>query len=62
MKRIISTCTVEKIKSENVMNKIGMIKKGYFKNPELSNSPDLSQCVLYEIKKPLKPDLKSINL
>ncbi|MBK21003.1 MAG: GNAT family N-acetyltransferase [Flavobacteriales bacterium] len=62
LKRIISTCTVENIKSENVMNKIGMIKRGYFKHPELSNSHDLSQCVLYEIKKPLKPDLKSINL
>jgi len=40
------------------MNKIGIIKRGYFKHPELSKSPNLSQCVLYEIKKPLKPDLK----
>lgn len=51
LERIIATCTIGNIKSENVMKKIGMIKKGHFFHPELSKYPNLEECVWYEIKK-----------
>lgn len=53
LERIISTCTIGNKKSENIMKKIGMIKKGYFRHPKLSNYPDLEECVWYEIENKL---------
>ena len=49
LKKIISTCTITNIKSENIMKKIGMIKKGEFNHPNLIGSPHLEKCVWYEI-------------
>ena len=48
--RVISTCTVNNIKSENVMKKIGMKKKGEFNHPRLSEFPDFEKCIWYEIE------------
>ncbi|GAA0874566.1 GNAT family N-acetyltransferase [Wandonia haliotis] len=50
LKRIISTCTVRNTRSENVMKKIGMNKKGEFNHPRLSDYPDFEKCVWYEFR------------
>lgn len=50
LKRVISTCTIHNTKSENVMKKIGMIKKGEFDHPKLSDYPEFKKCVWYEIR------------
>lgn len=47
---IISTCTIDNSKSESVMKKIGMHKKGVFKHPKLKDYPAYEKCVWYEIK------------
>ncbi len=47
--KIISVCTVENTKSENVMKKIGMTKIGEFNHPELVNYPDYEKHFCYEI-------------
>jgi RimJ/RimL family protein N-acetyltransferase len=49
LKRVISTCTLKNRKSENVMKKIGMIKKGEFNHPELKDYPKFEKCIWYEI-------------
>jgi RimJ/RimL family protein N-acetyltransferase len=49
LERVISTCTISNTNSENVMRKIGMAKKGAFKHPELSEYPNVEQCIWYEI-------------
>ena len=49
--RIISVCTIKNKKSENVMEKIGMTKKGEFNHPELTNHPEYEKHYCYEIKK-----------
>ena len=50
IKRVISTCTSNNSKSENVMKKIGMIKKGEFNHPKLKDYPEYEKCIWYEIK------------
>jgi len=49
IKRIISTCTVNNNRSENVMQKIGMSKKGSFNHPKLKEYPEYEKCIWYEI-------------
>lgn len=49
--KIISVCTIKNHKSENVMKKLGMTKKGTFNHPELTDHPELEQHVCYEIIK-----------
>jgi len=51
MNKIFSICTLKNSKSENVMKKIGMIKKGEFNHPELKEYPEYERCLWYEIKK-----------
>ena len=51
IEKVISTCSQNNIKSENVMKKIGMIKKGEFNHPKLKNHPSIEKYVCYEIKK-----------
>ena len=50
IERVISTCTVKNTKSESVMKKIGMTRKGEFNHPKLSNHPDYEKCIWYEIE------------
>ena len=50
LERVISTCTLNNAKSENVMKKIGMIRKGEFYHPKLKDYPAYEKCVWYEIK------------
>ena len=52
LKKIIATCTLNNTKSEHVMRKIGLVKKGRFKHPKLSNYPKLETCLWYEIINP----------
>ena len=49
--KIISTCTQQNKNSENVMKKIGMIKQGNFKHPNLKAYPKYENCIWYEIKR-----------
>ena len=46
---LISTCTRTNTRSEKVMKKIGMVKKGNFKHPKLSQYPELEECICYGI-------------
>lgn len=48
---IISTCTVENIRSEKVMKKLGMMKIGTFNHPQLKKHPQYEKCVCYRINK-----------
>jgi len=49
---LIAVCTIHNQKSENVMKKIGMTKRGEFNHPELINHPDYVQHLCYDIKNP----------
>ena len=49
--KIIAVCTIKNGKSENVMKKIGMTKKGAFNHPELRNHPKYEKHFCYEIIK-----------
>ena len=49
--KVFAICTVKNGKSENVMKKIGMIRKGEFNHPELREFPEFEKCLCYEIKK-----------
>jgi len=51
IKKIISVCTIQNNKSENVMQKIGMTKKGSFNHPELIGYPEYEKHFCYEIIK-----------
>jgi len=51
MNKIFSICTLNNSKSENVMKKIGMIKKGEFNHPELIDYPEYEKNNWYEIIK-----------
>ncbi|WP_445385872.1 GNAT family N-acetyltransferase [Robiginitalea sp. IMCC44478] len=44
---IIAVCPVKNLRSENVMKKIGMEKRGTFSHPGLKDYPDLENCVCY---------------
>ena len=48
--KIVSTCTIRNIRSENVMKKIGLVKKGEFNHPNLSDYPEYEKCIWYEIE------------
>ncbi len=48
--KIISVCTINNIKSENVMKKVGMTKIGTFNHPDMSEHPDFEKHNCYEIK------------
>lgn len=50
MNKIFSICTINNRKSENVMKKIGMTKKGEFTHPELTKYPEYEKNNWYEIK------------
>ena len=49
--KVISICTIKNKKSENVMKKIGMTKKGEFNHPEMINQPEYENHFCYEIIK-----------
>ncbi len=49
LEKVISTCTINNTRSENVMKKIGMTKMGYFNHPNLKDYPAYEQCVWYKI-------------
>ncbi|MEN8251411.1 MAG: GNAT family N-acetyltransferase [Bacteroidota bacterium] len=49
--KIISVCTINNKKSENVMKKAGMSIKGKFNHPELINHPKFEEHFCYEIIK-----------
>ncbi|MFD1294978.1 GNAT family N-acetyltransferase [Lutibacter holmesii] len=51
LEKVISTCTIQNLKSENVMKKIGMKKVGEFNHPKLKMFPEYKKCICYEIKK-----------
>ena len=51
MEKIVSVCTIKNLKSENVMKKIGMTKKGEFNHPEMINHPEYEEHFCYEIIK-----------
>ena len=51
LESILSFCPAVNISSENVMRKIGMIKKAEFKHSLLKDYKDLENCVVYEIGK-----------
>ena len=51
LEKVISTCPIKNAKSENVMRKIGMVKKGEFNHPRLSDFPEFERCVWYEMKR-----------
>lgn len=51
LKRIVSIRTESNSKSENVMSKIGLRKKGTFLHPKLREFPEYEKCVWYEIEK-----------
>lgn len=48
---IISIFTETNTKSEKVMLKIGMIKKGVFNHPKLKDYTEYEKCICYEITK-----------
>lgn len=50
---VISTCTEKNARSENVMKKIGMVKKGSFNHPKLKEHPDYEKFICYAITKDL---------
>lgn len=50
LKRIVSTCTLRNVNSENVMKKIGMTRMGEFDHPKLADYPEYRRCVWYEIQ------------
>lgn len=51
IEKIISLCTLNNRKSEHVMKKIGMIRKGIFNHPELVDYPDYKAHLCYEIRR-----------
>ena len=51
IEKIISTCTEKNTLSENVMKKIGMVKKQLFNHPNLKEYPKYEKCICYEIDK-----------
>ena len=51
LKRVISTCTEKNLASENIMKKMGMVRKGEFNHPKLKDFPEYEKCIWYEIVK-----------
>lgn len=52
IQKVIAVCTVHNKKSEKVMQKIGMVKKGSFMHPEVSMYPEYQHHFCYQIHKP----------
>lgn len=52
--QLFATCTLKNKRSENVMQKIGMTKMGYFNHPNLKAHPAYEKCVWYQIKREAK--------
>ena len=50
LEKVIAICTQNNIRSEKVMQKIGMIKQGSFKHPKLKEYPDYENCIWYAIE------------
>jgi RimJ/RimL family protein N-acetyltransferase len=50
--KVFSVCSLINIKSEKIMQKIGMQKELEFKHPVLADYPDLEVCALYVIEQP----------
>lgn len=50
LNKIIAVCSISNIKSERLMQKLGMRKMGLFKHPYLKDYPELESCCWYEIK------------
>ncbi len=48
LKKVFSACTVNNLRSQNVMKKIGMTRMGEFNHPNLKKYPTLENCVWYE--------------
>lgn len=48
--KIYSVCSLVNVKSENVMQKIGMQKEMEFKHPVLGDYPELELCAFYVIE------------
>ena len=46
--RVIAVCTLKNIRSERIMQKIGMHRKGTFIHTQLSEFPAFQQCIYYE--------------
>jgi RimJ/RimL family protein N-acetyltransferase len=49
MDRLIAVCTYDNLKSEHVMQKIGMRYMGTFDHPNLTEHPEYLRCKWYEI-------------
>jgi len=49
--KIISICTENNTRSENVMKKTGMKKIGEFKHPKLKKYPKYEKCICYKMDK-----------
>jgi len=62
LERVISICTANNIKSENVMKKIGMTKIGEFEHPKLIEYPEYQKCLCYAIDKKEPKNMRSIRL
>ncbi len=50
LEEILAHCPVVNTRSWNVMEKIGMKRKGTFKHPVLEGYPELETCYFYEIR------------
>jgi RimJ/RimL family protein N-acetyltransferase len=50
LERVISTCTLSNVNSENVMKKIGMTRMGEFDHPRLEDYPEYRRCVWYQMQ------------
>lgn len=57
LEKIICIAPVVNVKSEKVMQKIGLVKVGTFIHPQLLNNKKLQECVMYQITK--KPFAKA---
>lgn len=51
IQKIVAVCPLTNVKSEQVIKKIGMNRKGVFKHPKLTDYPELESCVWYDIEK-----------
>jgi len=49
--KVISVCTINNYKSEKIMKKIGMIKKGEFSHPDMLSHPQYEKHYCYEINR-----------
>ncbi|MEM9686659.1 MAG: GNAT family N-acetyltransferase, partial [Bacteroidota bacterium] len=49
--KIVAICTKDNLKSEHIMKKIGMRKRGEFHHPHLKEYPEYEKCIWYEITK-----------